>query len=79
MTAIKIWANDTNAAGGLLGHKIQIIAYDDASDTSKVPALIQKLISVDNAVRRIVALFMRCSAWGARTAPTRSPHRCIGW
>jgi branched-chain amino acid transport system substrate-binding protein len=48
LTAIKIWANDTNAAGGLLGHKIQIIAYDDASDTSKVPALIQKLISVDN-------------------------------
>src|SRR5713101_8474854 len=42
LTAIKIWANDTNAAGGLLGHKIQIIAYDDASDTSKVPALIQK-------------------------------------
>ncbi|MDA4128900.1 MAG: amino acid ABC transporter substrate-binding protein [Thaumarchaeota archaeon] len=48
LTAINIWANDTNAAGGISGHKVQIIAYDDASDTSKVPALIQKLISVDN-------------------------------
>ena len=32
LLAMKIWEEDTNAKGGLLGRKVQLINYDDQSN-----------------------------------------------
>jgi branched-chain amino acid transport system substrate-binding protein len=45
--AIETWANDVNAAGGLLGRKVELIHYDDQSNPSLVPGIYTKLLDVD--------------------------------
>ena len=45
--AMQIWANDTNAAGGLLGRKVELIYYDDQSNPATVPGIYTKLLDVD--------------------------------
>ncbi|MBM3536396.1 MAG: branched-chain amino acid ABC transporter substrate-binding protein [Alphaproteobacteria bacterium] len=45
--AHEAWRDDVNAKGGLLGRKVELVYYDDQSNPSTVPALYQKLISVD--------------------------------
>src|ERR1700747_1679848 len=47
LLAWKIWEEDVNAKGGLLGRKVKLIYYDDQSNPSTVPALSQKLLDVD--------------------------------
>lgn len=41
------WASYVNAHGGLLGHQVQIIAYDDATKTDQTRINYEKLITVD--------------------------------
>jgi len=49
LLAIKIWQDDVNAKGGLLGRPVKLIYYDDQSNPSTVPGLYTKLLDVDNA------------------------------
>jgi branched-chain amino acid transport system substrate-binding protein len=43
----KIWEEDTNAKGGLLGRKVQLVHYDDQSNPATVPGIYTKLLDVD--------------------------------
>src|SRR5215831_4308347 len=43
----KIWEEDTNKAGGLLGRQVKIVYYDDQSQPSNVPSIYTKLLDVD--------------------------------
>lgn len=47
LTGIQMWADDLNARGALLGRKVEIVHYDDASDAAKSAALYERLISQD--------------------------------
>ena len=47
LLAMKIWEDDINAKGGLIGRPVKLIYYDDQSNPSTIPALYTKLIDVD--------------------------------
>jgi branched-chain amino acid transport system substrate-binding protein len=47
LLAQKIWAEDTNAKGGLLGRPVKLVYYDDQSDPATVPGIYSKLLDVD--------------------------------
>ena len=47
LLAMKIWEEEVNAKGGLLGRPVKLIYYDDQSNPATVPALYTKLIDVD--------------------------------
>ncbi|MGH7390511.1 MAG: amino acid ABC transporter substrate-binding protein [Candidatus Rokuibacteriota bacterium] len=47
VNAIKLWVDEVNARGGILGHKINLILLDDKSDTQTAIKLYEKLITED--------------------------------
>jgi branched-chain amino acid transport system substrate-binding protein len=47
LLAHKIWEEDINAKGGLLGRPVKLIRYDDQSNPATVPAIYEKLLDVD--------------------------------
>src|SRR5580704_10524327 len=47
LLAIKVWEDDVNAKGGLLGRPVKLVFYDDQSNPSTVPGLYTKLLDVD--------------------------------
>jgi branched-chain amino acid transport system substrate-binding protein len=47
LVGAKIWAEDVNAKGGLLGRQVQIVNYDDQSNPANVPGIYTKLLDVD--------------------------------
>jgi branched-chain amino acid transport system substrate-binding protein len=47
LLAMKIWAEDVNAKGGLLGRPVQLVYYDDQSSPTAVPSIYTKLLEVD--------------------------------
>ena len=47
LLAMKIWEEDTNAKGGLLGRPVKLIYYDDQSKPDVVPGIYAKLMDVD--------------------------------
>ena len=47
LLGMKIWEEETNAAGGLLGRPVKLIYYDDQSNPSTVPGIFTKLLDVD--------------------------------
>src|SRR5205807_10519650 len=47
LLAQKIWEEDINAKGGLLGRRVKLIYYDDQSNPATVPAIYEKLLDVD--------------------------------
>src|SRR5436853_4766507 len=47
LLGMKIWEEETNAKGGLLGRPVKLIFYDDQSNPSTVPGIYTKLIDVD--------------------------------
>ncbi|MFM9885861.1 MAG: amino acid ABC transporter substrate-binding protein [Burkholderiales bacterium] len=47
LIAMQLWAEETNAKGGLLGRKVELIHYDDQSNPSTVPGIYSKLLDVD--------------------------------
>lgn len=47
LLAMKIWEEDTNAKGGLLGRPVKLVYYDDQTNPSSVPGIYTKLIDVD--------------------------------
>ena len=44
---MKIWEEDINAKGGLLGRPVKLVYYDDQSNPSPVPGIYTKLLDVD--------------------------------
>ena len=47
LLAMKIWAADVNAKGGLLGRPVKLVYYDNQSNASTVPSIYTKLLDVD--------------------------------
>jgi branched-chain amino acid transport system substrate-binding protein len=47
LLAWKIWEEEVNAKGGLLGRPVKLIYYDDQSNPSTVPGIYTKLLDVD--------------------------------
>ena len=43
----KIWEEEINAKGGLLGRKVELINYDDQSNPANIPGIYTKLLDVD--------------------------------
>jgi len=47
LLAMKIWEEDVNAKGGLLGRPVNLVYYDDQSNPATVPGIYTKLLDVD--------------------------------
>ncbi len=47
LLAQKIWEEDINAKGGLLGRPVKLVYYDDQTNPSTVPGIYSKLLDVD--------------------------------
>ncbi len=47
LAGARIWEDETNAKGGLLGRKVKLITYDDQSIPANVPGIYTKLLDVD--------------------------------
>jgi branched-chain amino acid transport system substrate-binding protein len=48
LLAMQIWAENTNAKGGLLDRPIKLIWYDDQSNPALVPGIYTKLLDIDH-------------------------------
>ena len=47
LLAFKIWEDEVNAEGGLLGRLVKLVYYDDQSNPSLVPGIYTKLLDID--------------------------------
>ena len=47
LLALRMWVEDINAKGGLLGRKVELIAYDDQTNPALVPGIYTKLLDID--------------------------------
>ena len=47
LIAMQVWAEDTNADGGLLGKQVELVYYDDQTNPATVPAIYTKLLDID--------------------------------
>jgi branched-chain amino acid transport system substrate-binding protein len=47
LLAMKIWEEDINAKGGLLGRPVKLIYYDDQSSPANVPGIYAKILDID--------------------------------
>ena len=47
LLALRMWVEDVNAKGGLLGRKIEFIVYDDQTNPALTPGIYTKLLDVD--------------------------------
>ncbi|MBV8791897.1 MAG: amino acid ABC transporter substrate-binding protein, partial [Pseudolabrys sp.] len=47
LVGMKIWEEETNAKGGLIGRPVKLVYYDDQSNPSTVPGIYTKLLDID--------------------------------
>src|ERR1700694_1959357 len=47
LLALQMWVEDVNAKGGLLGRKVELLAYDDQSNPTTTPGIYTKLLDVE--------------------------------
>ena len=47
LVALRLWADDVNARGGLLGRKVELVVYDDQGSPATTPGIYAKLVDVD--------------------------------
>jgi len=47
LVALRLWVDDVNKRGGLLGRKVEFIVYDDQTNPANVPGIYTKLLDVD--------------------------------
>src|ERR687898_2369560 len=47
LVALRLWVDDVNQRGGLLGRKVEFIVYDDQTNPANVPGIYTKLLDVD--------------------------------
>ena len=69
LLAFKIWEEEINAKGGLLGRPVKLVYYDDQSNPSLVPGIYTKLIEIDK-----VDLLVSSYAHQSRRAGDASRH-----
>ena len=70
--------DQTNAAGGINGHKMDVVMYDDESDISKAVLTVKKLIDTDKVLMIVGGNF---SGIGIACAPiadkAKVPYLCL--
>ena len=59
LLGMKIWEEQINKKGGLLGRPVKLVDYDDQTNPSTVPGIYTKLIDVD-----------KVDLWSAPMPPT---------
>ena len=47
LVALRMWVEDVNAKGGMLGRKVELIVYDDQTTPANTPGIYTKLLDVD--------------------------------
>jgi branched-chain amino acid transport system substrate-binding protein len=47
LLAVRMWVEDVNARGGLLGRRVELITYDDQSSAATTPGIYAKLLDID--------------------------------
>jgi branched-chain amino acid transport system substrate-binding protein len=47
LLAQRIWEEDTNAKGGMLGRPVKLVYYDDKSSPSEIPSIYTKFLDID--------------------------------
>jgi branched-chain amino acid transport system substrate-binding protein len=47
LLALRMWVDDVNQKGGLLGRKVEFLVYDDQTNPANVPGIYTKLLDVD--------------------------------
>ena len=47
LVAIRMWVEDVNKRGGMLGRKVELIVYDDQTNPANTPGIYTKLLDVD--------------------------------
>src|SRR3982751_4998038 len=47
LLALRMWVEDVNQKGGLLGRKVDFIVYDDQTNPANTPGIYTKLLDVD--------------------------------
>ena len=47
LLAQRIWEEETNAKGGMLGRPVRLVYYDDKSSPSEIPSIYTKLLDID--------------------------------
>jgi branched-chain amino acid transport system substrate-binding protein len=47
LVAQRMWVEDVNAKGGLLGRKVELVVYDDQTNPANTPGIYTKLLDVD--------------------------------
>jgi branched-chain amino acid transport system substrate-binding protein len=47
LVALQMWKDDVNSKGGLLGRKVELIAYDDQGSAANTPGIYTKLLDID--------------------------------
>src|SRR3954468_3695370 len=47
LVALRMWVDDVNQKGGLLGRKVEFIVYDDQTSPANTPGIYTKLLEVD--------------------------------
>ena len=47
LLAFRIWAEDGNRKGGLLGRPVKLVYYDDQGNPANVPGIYTKLVDID--------------------------------
>jgi branched-chain amino acid transport system substrate-binding protein len=67
----RIWEEEVNAKGGLLGRKVELVVYDDQSNPSNVPGIYAKLLDVDK-VDMIMGPYG--TNWWRRPSPSSYPR-----
>jgi branched-chain amino acid transport system substrate-binding protein len=67
LLGMKIWEEETNAKGGLLGRPVKLIYYDDQSAAGPTPAIYTKLLEVDK-VDLVLGPYATVPAAAAMTA-----------
>jgi branched-chain amino acid transport system substrate-binding protein len=73
LLAQKIWEEDINAKGGLLGRPVKLIYYDDQTNPAAVPGIYTKLLDADNAAPEFVPIGVTADI---RETGGRSARRC---
>ena len=90
LLAQKVWEEDTNAKGGLLGRPVKLIYHDDQTNPASVPGIYAKLLDVDKVdliigPYGVAAVGDRGAGGGSKVASTgcacrlglRQSRRCL--
>jgi Periplasmic binding protein len=73
LLAQKIWEEDVNARGGLLGRPVKLVYYDDQTNQATVPGIYTKLLDIDK-VDLIIGGYGTASVEMAKRAPDIAPE-----